>query len=62
LKKLLLAAVTVVALTSVSAAAGRMEQPAGTERVLVGFTRTPGAVERAAVARFGGQVSAISST
>ena len=56
MKKLLLAAVALLGLVVVGSGTAKTEQPQGTERVLVGFTRTPGASERAAVARLGGQV------
>jgi subtilisin family serine protease len=56
LKTFLLAAAAVLGLTIVGSGAARTEQSAATERVLVGFTKTPGASERAAVARLGGEV------
>jgi serine protease len=57
LKTLLLAAVAVLGLTIVGSGSARTEQsPNATERVLVGFSKAPGASERAAVARLGGEV------
>ncbi len=57
MKKLLLAAVAVLGLTIIGPAFAKMEQAgSGADRYLVGYDRTPGAADRAAVARAGGEV------
>jgi serine protease len=57
LKTFLLACAAVLGLTIVGSGAARTEQSANaTERVLVAFTKAPGASERTAVARLGGEV------